>query len=129
MPVRRYIVFRCRGFLPVAYARERVLRSLESPLPLCIYRIAYFHQKNNRHDIRISSFIFVLIYKIFFFALYCCGKSDGAMPSDFFAISRFFEKSQNHDKLIFLLTQKTPPPIGKRAVKTKNSRNNHKYMV
>ena len=69
-PVRRYVVFRCRGFSPCLYTRERVLRSLESPLPLYIYRIAYFSQKNNRQDIRIPTFGFVLIYKLFLFVLY-----------------------------------------------------------
>ena len=69
-PVRRYVVFRCRGFSPCLYTRERVLRSLESPLPLCIYRIAYFPQKNNRQDIRIPTFGFMLIYKLFLFVLY-----------------------------------------------------------
>ena len=69
-PVRRYVVFRCRGFSPCLYTRERVLRSLESPLPLFTYRIAYFSQKNNRQDIRIPTFSFVLIYKLFLFVLY-----------------------------------------------------------
>ena len=69
-PFRRYVVFRCRGFSPCLYTRERVLRSLESPLPLCIYRIAYFPKKNNRQDIRIPTFGFMLIYKLFLFALY-----------------------------------------------------------
>lgn len=70
-PVRRYVVFRCRGFSPLTlYIRKRVLRSLESPLPLCIYRIAYFPQKNNRQDIRIPTFGFALIYKLFLFVLY-----------------------------------------------------------
>lgn len=69
-PVRRYVVFRCRGFSPCLYTRERVLRSLESPLPLFTYRIAYFSQKNNRQDIRIPTFGFVLIYKLFLFVLY-----------------------------------------------------------
>ena len=69
-PVRRYVVFWCPGFSPCLYTRERVLRSLESPLPLCIYRIAYFPQKNNRQDIRIPAFGFMLIYKLFLFVLY-----------------------------------------------------------
>ena len=69
-PVRRYVVFRCRGFSPCLYTRERVLRSLESPLPLFTYRIAYFSQKNNRQDIRIPTFGFVLIYELFLFVLY-----------------------------------------------------------
>ena len=69
-PVRRYVVFRCRGFSPCLYTRERVLRSLESPLFLCTYRIAYFSQKNNRQDIRIPTFGFVLIYRLFLFVLY-----------------------------------------------------------
>ena len=69
-PVRRYVVFRCRGFSPCLYTRERVLKSLESPLPLFTYRIAYFSQKNNRQDIRIPTFGFILIYKLFLFVLY-----------------------------------------------------------
>ena len=69
-PVRRYVVFRCRGFSSCLYTRERVLKSLESPLPLFTYRIAYFSQKNNRQDIRIPTFGFVLIYKLFLFVLY-----------------------------------------------------------
>ena len=70
-PVRRYAVFRCRDFSPLTlYIKERVLRSLESPLSPCIYRIAYFPQKNNRQDIRIPAFGFVLIYKLFLFVLY-----------------------------------------------------------
>ena len=69
-PVRRYIVFRCRGFSPCLYTRERVLRSLESPLPLFTYRIAYFSQKNNRQDIRIPAVCFVLIYELCLFVLY-----------------------------------------------------------
>ena len=69
-PVRRYVVFRCRGFSPCLYTRERVLRSLESPLPLCNYRITYFPQKNNWQDIRIPKFGFMLIYKLCFFILY-----------------------------------------------------------
>ena len=70
-PVRRYVVFRFRNFSPLTlYIRERVLRSLESPLLLCTYRIAYFSQKNNRQDIRIPTFSFVLIYKLFLFVLY-----------------------------------------------------------
>ena len=69
-PVRRYVVFRCRGFSPCLYTRERVLRSLESPLPLFTYRIAYFSQKNNRQDIRIPMFGFMLIYKLCLFVLY-----------------------------------------------------------
>ena len=66
-PVRRYVVFWCPGFSPCLYTRERVLRSLESPLPLCIYRIAYFPQKNTRQDIRIQTFGFI---KLFLFVLY-----------------------------------------------------------
>ena len=69
-PVRRYVVFRCRGFSPCLYTRERVLRSLESPLPLFTYRMAYFSQKNNRQDIRIPTFGFVLIYELCLFVLY-----------------------------------------------------------
>ena len=69
-PVRRYVVFRCRGFSPCLYTRERVLRSLESPFPLFTYRIAYFSQKNNRQDIRIPTFGFVLIYELCLFVLY-----------------------------------------------------------
>ena len=70
-PVRRYAVFRCRDFSPLTlYIRERVLRSLESPLSPCIYRIAYFPQKNNRQDIRIPTFDFMLTYKLFLFVLY-----------------------------------------------------------
>lgn len=69
-PVRRYVVFRCRGFSPCLYTRERVLKSLESPLPPFTYRIAYFSQKNNRQDIRIPTFGFILIYKLFLFVLY-----------------------------------------------------------
>ena len=57
-------------FSPIAYIREWVLRSLESPLPLCIYRIAYFSQKNNWHDTRTSAFVFVLIYELCRFVLY-----------------------------------------------------------
>ena len=66
----------CRPSVPrqfslnTLYIRERVPRSLESPLPLCIYRIAYFPQKNNRQDIRIPTFGFMLIYKLFLFVLY-----------------------------------------------------------
>ena len=67
-PFRRNVVFRCRGFSPLKlYIRERVLRPLESPLPLCIYRIAYFPQKNTRQDIRIQTFGFI---KLFLFVLY-----------------------------------------------------------
>ena len=69
-PIRRYVVFRCRGFSPCLYTRERVLRSLESPLPLFTYRIAYFSQKNNRQDIRIPAVCFVLIYELCLFVLY-----------------------------------------------------------
>lgn len=70
-PVRRYVVFRFRNFSPLTlYIRERVLRSLESPLLLCTYRIAYFSQKNNRQDIRIPAFGIMLIYKLFLFVLY-----------------------------------------------------------
>ena len=59
------------GLSPLTlYIRGQVLRSLESPLPLCIYRIAYFPQKNNRQDIRIPTFGFMLIYKLFLFVLY-----------------------------------------------------------
>ena len=43
---------------------------MESPLSPCIYRIAYFPQKNNRQDIRIPTFDFMLIYKPFLFVLY-----------------------------------------------------------
>ena len=43
---------------------------LESPLSPCIYRIAYFLQKNNRQDIRIPAFGFMLVYKLFLFVLY-----------------------------------------------------------
>ena len=56
--------------LNTLYIRERVLRSLESPLPLFTYRIAYFPQKNNRQDIRIPAFGFMLIYKLCLFVLY-----------------------------------------------------------
>ena len=71
-PVRlNVVVFRCRDFSPLThYIRERALRSLESPLPLCIYRIAYFPQKNNRQDIRIPAVCFVLIYELCLFVLY-----------------------------------------------------------
>ena len=70
-PVRRYVVFRFRNFSPLTlYIRERVLRSLESPLLLCTYRIAYFSQKNNRQDIRIPAVCFVLIYELCLFVLY-----------------------------------------------------------
>lgn len=66
----------CRPSVPrqfslnTLYIRERVPRSLESPLPLCTYRIAYFPQKNNRQDIRIPAICFMLIYKLFLFVLY-----------------------------------------------------------
>lgn len=66
----------CRPSVPrlfslnTLYTRERVPRSLESPLPLCTYRIAYFPQKNNRQDIRIPAICFMLIYKLFLFVLY-----------------------------------------------------------
>ena len=59
------------GLSPLTlYIRGQVLRSLESPLPLCIYRIAYFPLKNNRQDIRIPVFGFVLKYKLYLFVLY-----------------------------------------------------------
>ena len=59
------------GLSPLTlYIRGQVLRSLESPLPLCIYRIAYFPLKNNRQDIRIPVFGFVLKYKLYIFVLY-----------------------------------------------------------
>ena len=70
-PVRRYVLFRFRNFSPLTlYIRERVLRSSESPLLLCTYRIAYFSQKNNRQDIRIPAVCFVLIYELCLFVLY-----------------------------------------------------------
>ena len=65
----------CRLSVPGLFSlntlyKGRVIRSLESPLPLCIYIIAYFSQKNNRQDIRISAFGFMLIYKLCLFVLY-----------------------------------------------------------
>ena len=64
------------GLSPLTlYIRGQVLRSLESPLPPCIYSIAYFSQKNNWQDIRIPAFGFVLIYKLCLFVLLCIDRS------------------------------------------------------
>ena len=65
----------CRLSVPGLFSlntlyKGRVIRSLESPLPLFTYRIAYFSQKSNRQDIRIPTFGFILIYKLFLFVLY-----------------------------------------------------------
>lgn len=80
--LRRLTVRRCMGlFFGAVYSplicvlRERVLRSLESPLPLCIYRISYIFQKNNRQDKRKYGMCFVLIYEVFFSFLYLLTKA------------------------------------------------------
>lgn len=69
-PVRRYVVFRCRGFSPCLYTRERVLRSLESPLPLFTYRIAYFSQKKQSAGYTNSDIRFCTYIQTFLFVLY-----------------------------------------------------------